>query len=197
MRFDLSRIASASLGACALVLLASAADVTLAQTSRQVRPVPQPAAPAAPAARTSPVLPAMGAPSASGLASPFPPSVGAPGVAGTSALGTSPPDPDVVVLDGAGEPVVVDSTTAVDTGVMGAGPYGAGAYGTRGMTRPTSGAYTAVDVARSFLLADIDRDGDLSRAEATRLSVMPLSFEEMDANHDDTLTRSEYEDALL
>jgi len=167
---------------CTVSLLA-AAGVTQAQTAgRQIGARPQPAPPPAIAPGANPVLP--GAPSASGLASPFPPSVPTLAVPGTSAVGTAPP----------GTP---PTDLASDTSVLGAGPYGAGPYGTRGMTRISApGPVTDVDIARSFLMADGNRDGELNRAEATRLSIMPLSFEEMDANHDDRLTRSEYEDAV-
>jgi hypothetical protein len=161
--------------AATLVALAG----TAAAQSTQIRPSVQPRAPViGPIA--SPALP--GAPSANGLASPFPPAVGTLGVPGTSAAGTVGPSD-------------INSGMNVDTSVMGAA--GAGAYGTRGMTRTSGpGPISAVDIARSFLGADGNRDGELSRSEAMRLSIMPLSFEEMDANHDDRLTRSEYEDAV-
>ena len=58
------------------------------------------------------------------------------------------------------------------------------------------GPYTALQTAQSFLSADGNRDGELTRAEAQRLTIMPYSFEEMDRNHDGILTRFEYEDAM-
>lgn len=164
------------------LLLAATTSLAAAQGSAgKIGARAQPPAPPAPTPIANPVLP--GAPSASGLASPFPPSVPTLGVPGTSATGTMAP----------GAPVTDDlAGLAPDTSVM-----GAGAYGTRGMTRTAApGPVTDVDIARSFLGADGNRDGQLSRAEAMRLAIMPLAFEEMDANHDDILTRSEYEDAV-
>lgn len=118
-----------------------------------------------------------GAPSPNGLASPFPPQLPSLFVPGTSAAGTAPPE---------------NVTEAPNTAVMGAGPSGP-----LGPTRVSAGAnYTIVDIARAFIMADTDRDGELTRSEAARLTIMPLNFEEMDANHDNRLTRSEYEDSV-
>lgn len=58
------------------------------------------------------------------------------------------------------------------------------------------GPYTALEIARSFIQADVKAHGELTRDEAARLTIMPKSFEEMDTNHDNILTRSEYEDAF-
>ena len=73
--------------------------------------------------------------------------------------------------------------------------YG-GVAAARGSAGMGGGPYTALQIAQSFLAADANRDGELTRAEAQRLTIMPYSFEEMDRNHDGILTRSEYEDAL-
>jgi hypothetical protein len=81
------------------------------------------------------------------------------------------------------------------TAVMGAGA-GTNLPAARQSVPMGPGPYTAVEVAGSFLDADANRDGELSRAEATRLAIMPFSFEEMDRNHDGVVTRSEYGDAL-
>lgn len=59
-----------------------------------------------------------------------------------------------------------------------------------------AGGFSAVDEARSFFFADADHDGELTRAEAGRLSIMTLSFEEMDRNYDQVISRFEYEDSL-
>lgn len=118
-----------------------------------------------------------GAPSPNGLASPFQPQLPSLFVPGTSAAGTAPPE---------------NVSEVPNTAVMGAGPSGP-----LGPTRVFAGAnYTIVDIARAFIMADTDRDGELTRSEAARLTIMPLSFEEMDANHDNRLTRSEYEDSV-
>jgi hypothetical protein len=84
---------------------------------------------------------------------------------------------------------VVPQTTA-----MGAGGYGIPAgpqYLSVG-----SGPYTALQIAQSFLAADANRDGELTKAEAQRLTIAPSTFEEMDRDHDGILTRFEYEDAV-
>ncbi|MBI5278879.1 MAG: hypothetical protein HY854_20770 [Burkholderiales bacterium] len=167
------------LHASLLAGLALAATGALAQsTGGRIGVKPQPSPPPPVAAVTNPVAP--GGPSASGLGSPFPPSAPSLAVPGTSAVGTSPPEN-------------VPPDLSPDTSVMGAGPYG-----TRGLVRAggNMGPVSAVDIARSFLNADLNRDGELTRTEAMRLALMPLSFEEMDANHDDRLTRSEYETAV-
>jgi hypothetical protein len=75
-----------------------------------------------------------------------------------------------------------------------------GAYGGAYPPPPASGAsqgpYTALQIAQSFIGADANRDGELTRAEARHLTIMPYSFEEMDRNRDGILTRFEYEDAV-
>lgn len=59
-----------------------------------------------------------------------------------------------------------------------------------------AGPYSAVQFAQSFLGADLNRDGELTRAEAQRLTIAPYSFEEMDRNRDGIITRFEYDDAV-
>jgi hypothetical protein len=58
-----------------------------------------------------------------------------------------------------------------------------------------AGGPAAAEVARSFRQADANGDGILSADEAQQLSILPSSFEEMDSNHDERLTRAEYEAA--
>ena len=53
-----------------------------------------------------------------------------------------------------------------------------------------------VEVARSFINADRNADGELSRAESQRLTLALLTFEEMDRNFDGVVTRAEYEDGM-
>lgn len=164
--------------AATLALLAS--DFALAQSSvRQIAAKPNTSAqqgastPGTGGTQTA----QPGAPSPNGLASPFPPQLPSLFVPGTSAAGTAPAE---------------NVSEAPNTAVMGAGPSGP-----LGPTRVSAGAnYTIVDIARAFIMADTDRDGELTRSEAARLTIMPLSFEEMDANHDNRLTRSEYEDSV-
>jgi hypothetical protein len=173
---------------CAVVALAGP---TLSQgetASRSVRAVPQPAAPA-----MVPGAPGPGAPSAAGLPSPIPDPAGLTSrfPAGLPAPGTS----------GSASPI--DVGVLPQTNVVGAAGYGGGsaaAYGGVATPRPVAtvgpGPYTALQVAQSFLAADGNRDGELTRLEAQRLTILPSSFEEMDRNHDGILTRFEYEDAM-
>lgn len=53
-----------------------------------------------------------------------------------------------------------------------------------------------VEIARAFIGADGNGDGELTRAEAARLRLALMSFEEMDRNFDGVITRSEYEDGM-
>ena len=80
------------------------------------------------------------------------------------------------------------------TNVMGAGAAGGPTLRQSGSLG--AGPYSQVDVASAFLGADANGDRELTRAEATRLTLMPYSFEEMDLNRDGILTRMEYEEAL-
>ena len=81
------------------------------------------------------------------------------------------------------------------TAVMGAGA-GTNLPASRQGASMGPGPWTPVEVAGAFLGADANADGELSRAEATRLSIMPFTFEEMDEDHDGVVTRSEYETSL-
>jgi hypothetical protein len=53
--------------------------------------------------------------------------------------------------------------------------------------------WTAAQVREAFQLADVNGDGQLTRAEAQRLAIMPRSFEETDLNKDGVLTLEEYQ----
>ena len=163
---------------------ALACAVATAQTVPQVRAVQNPGVPPTRGTAGTTPAPAAQGPSASGLRSQFPAGLPTPiprGGGGTTNA----------VVDG----VVVDAVPATPS--MGA----AGSYGVPAgsqyvpMGRGGSG-WSTVEIASSFLQADINRDGELTRAEGTRLTILPLSFEEMDRNKDGILTRFEYEDAL-
>ena len=83
-----------------------------------------------------------------------------------------------------------------DTSVLGGAP-GFGVARGPSASVPLGGAgFSAVDIARSFLGADGNGDGELTRAEAGRLRLSMLSFEEMDRDFDGVITRGEYEDGL-
>ncbi|MBG9389096.1 EF-hand domain-containing protein [Caenimonas aquaedulcis] len=116
------------------------------------------------------------------------------------AIGSAPPVPGpslaarTAIPNNVSNPGVPAGSPVVDPGVQQTNVMGAG-----GGSRPVlmlPGSYTPVQVAGSFIAADGNRDGELTRAEAQRLTIAPFSFEDMDANHDGVLTRSEYEDAL-
>lgn len=100
------------------------------------------------------------------------------------------PQPPVVIRSYARPALPSTSAVPVDTSTMG-GPAASGVPWTA-----TTGPISDVDIARSFLLADGNRDGELTRAEAARLTIMPLNFEDMDLNRDGILSRSEYEDGI-
>ena len=99
-----------------------------------------------------------------------------------------PPAPDVERWAGPGTVAPAPRTAVLGTLVIVPGPA----------QRSTSGAggFAAVDIARSFFFADANHDGDLTRAEARRLSIGTMSFEEMDRNFDGQISRFEYEDSL-
>jgi hypothetical protein len=53
--------------------------------------------------------------------------------------------------------------------------------------------WSPAQIRQSFDRADANNDGQLTRAEAQRLSILPHSFEDMDQNKDGVVTRAEYE----
>jgi hypothetical protein len=60
--------------------------------------------------------------------------------------------------------------------------------------RPVPAArWTTDQIREAFDLADSDSNGELSRSEAQRLTILPRSFEDMDQNKDGVLQRNEYE----
>jgi hypothetical protein len=53
--------------------------------------------------------------------------------------------------------------------------------------------WTPQQIRESFDRADANADGQLTRAEAQRLAIVPHGFEDMDRNKDGVVTRAEYE----
>jgi len=53
--------------------------------------------------------------------------------------------------------------------------------------------WTVAQIREAFQLADANGDGQLTRAEAQRLAILPRSFEETDLNKDGVLTLGEYQ----
>jgi hypothetical protein len=58
-----------------------------------------------------------------------------------------------------------------------------------------AGGYNAVDLARSFYMADANHDGELTSAEFNRLTIRPLGFQQMDRDFDGVISRFEFQDA--
>lgn len=183
------RVVGGIAAGCALA--AMLADGAFAQTGQRfVTPLPQ--ARSAPA-QGAPGVPA-GAPAPAGLASPTPFPQGLPSPqpypAGIPSSVIAPPG-------SAAAGTTVPGGTLVDrSGALPMTSSGVAGTGGRGLPASDPGPYTALQVAQSFRLADANLDGELTRGEAVRLSIMPSSFEEMDRNKDGVLSRSEYEDAL-
>lgn len=188
----------------AAALLAAAATLCPAQSQhRSVRPVPQPSAPAG----AMPGVAGPGTPSPAGLPSPLPHPGGLTsqfpaGLPSPLPNPTGLPSPNVPNLASPGtrpgSPPIDLGTAQTQVQGMGAAGYGRG-DGAPAVLPPSgvgNGPYTALQIEQSFLGADANRDGELTRAEAQRLTIMPYSFEEMDRDHDGILTRSEYEDAV-
>jgi hypothetical protein len=53
--------------------------------------------------------------------------------------------------------------------------------------------WTESQIRQSFEFADSNSNGELTRAEAQQLTIMPRNFEAMDENKDGVVTRTEYE----
>lgn len=61
-------------------------------------------------------------------------------------------------------------------------------------TRPQPPArWTPAQIRQSFELADSDSNGELTRAEAQRLTILPRSFEDADSNKDGVIAPGEYQ----
>jgi hypothetical protein len=187
-----------AVGLCA----AAAASAVQAQTRRGVAPAPnvQPSA----AARA-----ALAAPKPAGLRPIFPAGIssgsGARDSSSPIASSAAPVPASSVGAGGTtnvvgGGGLVIPPTVSGDTAaaaaatqVLGAGPTVPGP--SQYTTDSGAGGFNATDLARSYYFADANHDGDLTRAEASRLSIAPLSFEQMDRNFDGVISRFEYEDA--
>ncbi len=129
-----------------------------------------------PAGNAANVMDPNGAASAGNAGSAI--SVGTPGAPGSTATVTTPG---------------VATTGAT---VVGAGGLTGGVPSVSAMGAAPGQRLTALQVAQFFLQADGDRDGLLSRAEALRLPLATMTFEDMDTNRDGSISRSEYEDSL-
>lgn len=176
-----------------LVLAAAALLAAPLAHAQRIGAPPQPQRQAPPAGVATFGLPSpsgLTSPAPAALTPPAPPSLTPPTSYNLSNPGTPPGSPPI------------DAGIAQPINPGGGGGYAPGAFaGTNVMGGPGApgfargGAWSAVDIARSFIEADLNRDGEVTRAEARRLAIMPLSFEEMDRNFDGVISRFEYEDA--
>lgn len=182
------------------VCAAAAASAAQAQTQRLS---PGPAATPSASARA-----ATATPNPAGLRPQFPAGI----TSGSGAAQSSDP------IAASTAPVPANSAGTGSTGVAGGGGavipselppsgaapdttvLGAGGPGVPGPAQPRlgggAGGFAAADTARSFFFADANHDGELTRAEARRLSIATQSFEEMDRNFDQVISRFEYDDSL-
>ncbi|HEY8047951.1 MAG TPA: hypothetical protein VIE63_02175 [Ramlibacter sp.] len=170
--------------ACATLLLAPCALAQLPRVAATPQPARQAPAPGVytfglpnPAGLTAPVPGQLTPPMPASLTPPMPPNVSAPGVA-----------PGSPAIDAGVAAPARTGGVAVVTGAVGGNGTNAMGYG--GMPL---GPYSAVDIARAFLDADTNRDGELTRAEAQRLAIQ-VPFDQLDRNHDGILSRFEYDD---
>jgi hypothetical protein len=177
-----------------LLLLAAAVSAPAQTANRSVRPAAQPPAPAVAPGGPNPAGLPSPLPNPAGLSSGFP--AGLPSPLPSPAGLTSATVPNLASPGTpAGNPPVDAGAGRPQTSTMGGGAAGGVAPAPQSGRTGTS-SYTALQLAQSFLGADANRDGELTRGEAQRLTVMPYSFEEMDRNHDGILTRFEYEDGV-
>jgi len=177
---------------CASALFVAAAGDVGAAGPRAVRtaaprnPLQIAVVPATPPP-TAAELAAFAGPNPAGLQSQFPAGLPQPG------------QPTPPTFGAVGQPVI--GFVGRGVGVTTAAAYGGIAVGAAD-TLPVyagnghPGPYSAVEIAKSFIEADTDRDGTLTPAEAQHLAIMPKSFEGMDTNHDGLVSRWEYEDAF-
>jgi hypothetical protein len=168
----------------------------------------------APAANTVPsasARAAQSAPSPSGLRPIFPAGISSGSGASVSrdpiAASTSP-IPAFGTADTTGGVTTGSTNTltpelpsfgAVNTTTLGAAAAAGAGNTVRGPGQRVAGGaggFSSVDQARSFFFADANHDGELTRAEAARLSIMTMGFEEMDRNFDGVISRFEYDDSL-
>lgn len=183
--------------AMATIVLAAAS----AAHAQRVQAVPANPAPSA-GARAAQV-----APNPAGLRSTFPAGVtsGSGGAVSPNPIAQSgtviPPNGNSVTAGPGLENSLPGNGSGSDTGSINnnTAVLGASAGSTvrgPGQTVGGAGGFSATDTARSFFFADANKDGELTRAEAARLSISTMSFEEMDRNFDGVISRFEYSDSV-
>jgi hypothetical protein len=119
-------------------------------------------------------------------------SSGSPGATGTGgAFVPGAGTPAVIGVGGGTVPVEV--VNGPNTAVLGAG---ATVPGPTQYLNSGAGGFSAIDIAKSFYIADANHDGVLTEAEARRLTIQSQSFQQMDRDFDGTISRAEYEESL-
>ena len=169
---------------CGALLAAPAADAQPRRAAAASQPSRQMAPPGV-ATFATPSPSGLTPPMPASLTPPMPPSLNLPGPPNISAPGVAPGSPPIDA--GVAQPLAPSGVAVVTV------PYARGSANAMGFGRVPGGRYSAVDIARAFLDADINHDGDLSRDEAMRLEI-PVPFDALDRNHDGVLTRFEYDD---
>jgi len=180
--------------AAAAVCVAAAASAAHAQ---RVQSVPNTSTPS-PTQRA-----AQSAPNPAGLRSTFPAGITAGSGAAVSpnpiaqSTAVIPPNGNSVTAGPGMDNSLPDNSGGDNNGNNNTAVMGAGAT-VRGPGQGLGGAagFSATDVARSFFYADANKDGQLTRSEAARLSISTMPFEEMDRNFDGVISRFEYDDSV-
>ena len=95
----------------------------------------------------------------------------------------------LIALSGAAASLCVQAQNATPTLPAGVPPGLPAA-----VTQPLpANRWTVAQIREAFQLADANGDGQLTRAEAQRLPILPRSFEDADLNKDGVLTLDEYQ----
>lgn len=118
-------------------------------------------------------------------------SSGSPGATGTG--GALVPGAGVPATGGGVIGFPAEIVTGPNTTVLGAG---ASVPGPTQYLNSGAGGFSAIDIAKSFYIADANHDGVLTPAEARRLSIVTQAFEVMDRDFDGLISRAEYEESL-
>lgn len=141
------------------------------------------------------VIPSAASPTGAPGFIPAPGVVGAPtNTGGGVAVPGQPVLPDGLAFPGGGS-AFPGGSAGNPTALLGAGP-GPGVPAFPQSVPSGAGPYTPVEVARSFITADANRDGELTQGEWWRLAIRPGTFEGMDRDYDGRISRSEYDDGL-
>ena len=115
---------------------------------------------------------------------------GTTGATGTTSTTTTPGTTTGTTAGTTGA-AVVSGFAGVTNGVPSVAPSRSQTLQTMG-----GGPLTSLQISQLFAQADADNDGLLTRAEALRLPLVTMSFDDMDTNRDGVVSRSEYDASL-